>query len=294
MTAAAAATATSPAVVEPTAGRSGAYGLRLSGVDAALRLLVAAGEDWPAFELVASVGGARPEVQWVRRDSALLRLQAGGQVEIDRLRGRAVFTLPERPGAAELVHPYLASAAGIAAHWMGRESFHAGAIALDGGAWAVLGDKGEGKSSLLALLALQGHCIVSDDVLVLDGRGGVLAGPRTIDLRAEAAARLDCGEPLGVVGLRERWRLTLPATRPVLPLRGFVTLAWGEGPAVSRVPPAGRLGRLIDQRLTALLPPPDPRALIELGTLPMLELRRPREWDAAADAASRLLEALHA
>ena len=40
------------------------------------------------------------------------------------------------------------------------------------------------------------------------------------------------------------------------------------------------------------LPPRDPAFLLELAQLPMLELRRPRDWDAAADARERLLDAV--
>ena len=36
------------------------------------------------------------------------------------------------------------------------------------------------------------------------------AGPRSIDLRPDAAARLGLGESIGVVGARERWRLRAP------------------------------------------------------------------------------------
>ena len=283
--------AVSAAAAVPALARRGAYGLRLRGVDAARELLLDAEADWPSFELVARVGHADPQVQWVRAEGALLRLASGGEVEIDRARGRALFTLPSLPTAAELVHPYLAPVAAVAARWLGRESFHAGAVSVDGEAWGVLGDKGAGKSSLLAALALAGHRLVADDVLVLDGQGGALAGPRSIDLRGQAAARLGVGRPLGLVGLRERWRLSAPPVASVTALRGFVTLAWGDGPAVASVPAAQRLTRLAAQRVLAL-PPADPGRLVELSALPMLELRRPRDWGAAAGAVELLLDAL--
>ena len=76
-------------------------------------------------------------MQWVRDDEARVRLAAGGQVDIDRLRGAATFTMPARPTAAELVHPYLAPVAAVAARWLGHESFHAGAVEAGGGAWVV-------------------------------------------------------------------------------------------------------------------------------------------------------------
>jgi hypothetical protein len=230
-------------------------------------------------------------LQWVRPDDALVRLGGGGQVEIDRVNGSARFTMPARPTAAELVHPYLASVAAVAGRWLGHESFHAGAVEVDGGAWVVLGGKRAGKSSFLALMAADGHPIVTDDVAVLDKEGAVAAGPRLIDLRAEAAARLGVGEPMGVVGLRDRWRVPVKVVRARVPLRGFVDLAWGEGPSVGPVPPARRLARLVEHRVIHRLPPRDPALLLELAALPMLELRRPRDWDAAADARARVLDA---
>ena len=67
--------------------------------------------------------------------------------------------------------------AAVFARWRGLETLHGGAFVDDrGGAWAVLGDRGAGKSSLLAALALAGHEVVADDLLVLDG-GDCFAGP---------------------------------------------------------------------------------------------------------------------
>jgi hypothetical protein len=274
-------------------GAVGAYGLRLRGVEGANGLLGPAAAGWPTYELSTCIGDPDASLQWVRPDEALVRLGGGGQVKIDRVSGRARFTMPVRPTAAELVHPYLAPVAAVAARWLGHESFHAGAVEVDGGAWVVLGGKGAGKSSLLALLAAHGHPIVTDDVAVLNSDGAVAAGPRLIDLRTEAAARLGVGEPLGVVGLRERWRMHVKAVRAQVPLRGFVELAWGEGPSVGPVPPARRVARLVEHRVIHRLPPRDPALLLELAALPMLELRRPRDWDAAAEARECLLDAVH-
>ena len=99
-------------------------------------------------------------------------------------------------------------------------------------------------------------------------------------------------EPLGVVGLRERWRMHVKAVPAQVPLRGFVELAWGEGPSVGPVPPARRVARLVEHRVIHRLPPRDPALLLELAALPMLELRRPRDWDAAAGARSACLTPL--
>jgi hypothetical protein len=272
----------------------GAYGLRLMGYEDAHELLGPAGPDWQPVELSARVGDADPQLQWVRDDNALLRLRAGGQVEIDWLRGTAVFTLPAPADPSDLLHPYLATVAAIAAHRAGREGFHAGAFVVGRGAWAVLGDKGVGKSSLLALLAWRGHLVLADDVVILDERSRALAGPRFLDLRHEAADELGLGESIGVVGTRERYRVPLGEAPVSTPLSGFVVLGWGEDhPAVSRVAAADRLQRLYDNRI-ARLEPEDPRELLELATRPMLELRRPRDWRKAGAAADLLVEVLAA
>jgi hypothetical protein len=268
----------------------GAYGFRLEGVDQASRLLIAAPADWPSLSLRVRLGFDEGGPDTVDPNYARLRVH-GGRVDLDRRRGEALFTVRRRPSPDALVHPHLAPVAAIAGRWLGRESFHAGSVVLGDGAWAVLGDKGAGKSSLLAWLALQGHPVVTDDLLLLDENLSALAGPRSIDLRASGAYRLGVGEALGVVGTRERYRMALAPVPAHVPLRGFIMLAWGDLPAVTPVPPAWRPAALATHR-TVRLAPQDPALLVELSALPMVELRRPREWGRAADAADRLVCAL--
>jgi hypothetical protein len=268
----------------------GAYGFRLDGVEAAQRLLVPAPSAWPTLTLRVRLGFDQGGPDRIDPDEAHLRVH-GGQVGLDRRRGDVLFTVRRRPSPDALVHPHLAPVAAVAAYWLGRETFHAGAVVVGGGAWAVLGDKGSGKSSLLAWLALDGHAVASDDLLVIDEGLRVLAGPRSIDLRANGARRLGVGEPLGVIGTRERYRLALGPVESAVPLRGFIKLAWGDSPTVTPVPPAWRPPTLAAHR-TVRLAPQDPGLLVQLSALPMLELRRPREWRRAGDAADRLLDTL--
>jgi hypothetical protein len=269
--------------------RGGAYGLSLVGVDDARDLLVEAPADWPELELSSAPGAGRPDRQWVRPGEARIALQGGGRVDVDWTRGRAIFRVPRELSAAELVHPYLAPVAGLAAHRAGRESFHAGAVVAGGGAWVLLGDKGAGKSSLLASLALQGHPVMADDVVVVDEDERVLAGPRSVDLRADAARRLGVGEFLGTVGARRRYRMVVGAVPPSVPLMGFVTLAWGEDGAaeLERVAPSARLAELAGARV-ANIAPANPAPLMRLASLPMFEFRRPRDWALAAESAQTL------
>lgn len=269
----------------------GAYGFRIDGVPDARALLVDAPAHWPRLEVAVRLTGIpAPLEDRVDQTTAILRLRAGGWVAIDRAAGRALFSLPEQPADGALVHPHLAAVAVVAAYWLGRESFHAGGFVASGGVWGLLGDKEAGKSSTLASLALAGVPVVCDDVLVLD-HSTALAGPRSVDLRADSAQRLGGAEPLGMIGGRERWRLTLEPVAPELPFRGWIELCWGERVAVRAIRGSERLRTLLPHR-GARLPPPDPLALVELSAMPFLQLRRPRRWSSLQDAMRGLLNAV--
>jgi hypothetical protein len=269
---------------------AGCYGFALTGVEAARELLVEALDDWPALELRHEpTGPGGPELDSVGPDRAELPLH-GGWATIERSPARVVFRLPAAPPARDLVHPYLAPAAAVAARWAGRESFHAGAVVAGGGAWAVLGDKESGKSTTLAHFALRGLDVVADDLLVID-RDAVLAGPRCIDLREASAQRLGAGEPLGVVGVRERWRLALGPVAPRVPLRGWITLAWADEVAVEPLRGAERMLALLPFRSVQLVPGA-PADLVDFSSLPVLRFARPRHWDALEPGAERLLAAI--
>jgi hypothetical protein len=269
---------------------TGAYGFRLAGVDDAARLLVAAPPGWPPLEVVMAPERPGPPYDRVGPERAELQLASGGWVGIERDPGRAVYHLPRRIEAGALVHPYLAPVVLIASRWLGRESFHAGAFVAAGGVWALLGDKEAGKSTTLAWLAAQGQAVVCDDALILDHETA-FAGPRTIDLRAQSAQRLGIGEPLGTVGVRERWRVPLEPVPAELPFRGWVSLEWADEVAVEPLRGAARLPALIPHR-GVRIEPPRPAALVEYAALPHLVLRRPHEWGSLREGAERLLDAI--
>jgi hypothetical protein len=188
----------------------------------------------------------------------------------------------------ELVHPYLAPAAAVIGRWLGRESVHAGAIAVDGRALGVVGARGAGKSSALAWWALDGGEVLCDDLLVIDGRA-TFAGPRSIDLREDAATQLGAGEPIGVTGARERWRLRLAPIRDHHDLVGFVFFAWGDGVSVRQLGVGERLERLVPQR-GLRLEPARQDAVLDLASLPAWEISRPRSWASLPDVGRRLRE----
>jgi hypothetical protein len=271
----------------------GAYGFRVRGIPADESQLVNAPAHWPSIELSVRVSTAtQPAADYLDEDTAHLRLRSGGSLFVDRATERATFSLPAPPGAAALLHPHLAAAAVVASYWRRRNSFHAGAFVVDDGVWGLLGDKGSGKSSTLGSLVRVGVPVFCDDVLILD-RELALAGPRSVDLRGDAARQLDAGEPLGVIGERERWRLALSPVKPELPLRGWIALRWASRMRVREMRGSERLGELLCHGALRLgSGPPDPGSLIELSSLPILEFSRPRGWRSMQDSLARLLDAV--
>jgi hypothetical protein len=269
--------------------RMGCYGFRVSGLPDAADLLLEAAPTWPELAVArAEPDGEPPVHDQVGDDRARLPLAGGGWMEVTP--GTVTFRAVRRRPDGDLVHPYLAPGAALAARWAGRDSFHAGALVAGGGAWCVLGGKEDGKSTLLAWLALHGHQVLSDDLLVVDG-GEAMAGPRCVDLREEAAGRLGTGDALGVVGVRERWRVRLGPAPAAVPLRGWVLLEWGDALAVEPVRGPDRLLALPPHR-SVQLAPAAPETLLALSSLPVWRFRRPRRWDAIGDGAERLLAAL--
>jgi hypothetical protein len=269
-------------------GEVGAYGLRLENVERARSLLVPAPSTWPRLSIHRTVGPGEAEHDWFDDTTAVIKLQNGGEIVLDRGRETATFVVPRRLRTAELVHPLLAPVAAVMAYWLGRESFHASAFVADGRVWALIGERGSGKSTTVARLALEGVGIACDDLLVIEG-SRAFSGPRSVDLRREASERLGVGEPLGVVGARERWRLKVAEVPSSLQLAGWVFLKWGAKIQAGEIRPGDRLARLHVNRAVNL-PPRDPAALLALASLPAWELTRPEGWDSLPGAVECLLE----
>jgi hypothetical protein len=264
------------------------YGLRLSGLGDHPALPLANGEPWPEVRVVRRIAPRKSVRRGFGGRRACFEF-AEGRLLLERAKA-TITTVSEEPlPADQLVHPWLATAAGMWARWLGRDVFHGGAIALDGGAWAVLGARERGKSTLLAALALDGHAIVADDALVLEGEY-VFAGPRCVDVRPDAAAVLAPAGPVAARGGSRR-RLTLGAVPSRLPLRGIVHLTWGDEVALERVPLPERIERLREHNAFHSLPALE-STLLELAALPTVELRRPRTLDRLSESAAALVDGL--
>ena len=266
----------------------GAYGFRLPQLDGS-PYLQAVPADWPALELAQQTGAASGEPEFVDEDRARIHFRDGGEVLLDRALARAALNVPRLLTNEELIHPYLAPIAAVGARWVGRESFHAGAIAVEGGVWALLGDRGAGKSSVLAWLALNGGGVFCDDVLVV-GRDSAFAGPRAVDLRAEPARQLGAGDPLGKIGTRRRWRLRVEPVELTLPLRGWIVLRWTNEASLREIGLAQRVPLVIGARALRV-PPEDPAWMLDLAALPAWEVGRTRGWASLEESAMLVLQA---
>jgi hypothetical protein len=268
--------------------RDGAWGLRLHGPAIEGGLLLP-GSGWPVVEVAITVDQPPDGPDRFDEDDADIRLFGGGRVRCHRAGMASELVLPELPTADAIIHPHLGSTATIMNYWLGRTSFHAGAVIVEGGAWALLGHRGDGKSSSMARFVLQGLPVLTDDILAVAGRTA-FAGPRCLDLREEPATRFGLGTYLGWVGSRERWRVRLADVPTECPLLGWVFLEWAPTLTVEPVSPAIALPRLLDFGAASLVP--DPTTLLDLAALPAWSWRRPQSWDAMPDATDALLHAL--
>jgi len=273
--------------------RDAAWGWRWRGLDDTGRVLNAAPGGWPEVEVTVTYDAlltpTPTPVVW-SPDRAEFGLRSGGRIAIGGQPPSVALCLP-RPVPAEcVVQPHLAAAAASLGIWAGSEALHGGAFVHDGRAWALIGDKGAGKSTALGQLAGAGCHVLADD-LVIWRRGEVLAGPRCVDLRPEAARELGVGRPLGVIGSRERWRLDLAEGPTVVAFGGLIRLQWGEELSLQPLDVQERLQLIL---LSGALPIPSrpSEAVLELASHTALSWTRPKSWARSDDATRVLLDGL--
>lgn len=271
----------------------GAYGFRIQGAFGAAHLLSEMAPEAPLLAVSQHVDDTvAPADASIGTDHATLALLPSGWLEVDRHRSSAVYHVPVPIGMEALIHPYLAPAAAVAALWQGWDPYHAAGVLIDGGVWAVSGAREVGKSTLIAALAALGYVVMADDLIVVRD-GEVMAGPRTIDLRGSAGDRFGATRELGVAGMRERWRIDLPAAPPSAPLRGWIYPEWGDSTSIEPLTLAERLGRPQEQR-AATLEQPSPEHAMWLARLPAMGFRRRRSWDDLDTSLDVLLGAINA
>lgn len=164
-----------------------------------------------------------------------------------------------------------------AAVLLGREIFHAGAVAIGGRAFALIGPSGAGKSSLVAQLVLQGAGFVGDDVLAIDEDLRAHPGTGILCMRHAERAAMG-GAAFARVGrlLGDSGKLYLEIEREPapLPLGGLYFVARG-GPGAAAIEP---------------LPAPDFRLL--LGSTFNESIQSPerlrRQFELCAELAARV------
>jgi hypothetical protein len=251
-----------------------AFGFRLDGLRAPA-LMPASRPDWPTLHVQRRIGPPGDGTCYLGDAGARLSLPGAGCLELDRAAGTATYLSARALDDDTLVHPLLSPAAAVAARWLGREAFHAGALLGDDGAWALAGTNQAGKSTLLASLALGGRPILTDDLLVVDRDGLAYTGPRCIDLRALDIVGADIEERVRPVRGATRRRLDLPAANVAATLQGWIFLEWGSHVEAEPCPAKARIGRLMAQRRWAA-GAIEPSTLLELAARPAWILRRPR------------------
>lgn len=263
----------------------GAYGLRLAGLDGST-LVTTVPESWPQVLLERrAIDGSAPAHSSVSEGIVEIVYLNGSSLRVDRPQSTVTFFVPPTVEDDELIHPYLSPAAVHFAGWLGHSVFHSGAFVRDGGAWGVLGVRSGGKSTTLARLAQMNTPVLSDDILVFDGVSA-FAGPRCIDLRPDAAERLE--KRSSAVRGGDRRRLSLPAIEPALPLRGFFFLEWGDELAARPLRPSERLDLL---NRSCRPETANPASLLELARLPAWRLARPQGFETLDDVCGKLLDA---
>ncbi|SCG58115.1 hypothetical protein [Micromonospora humi] len=260
---------------EGTEGRS-VYGLHVHGLDDVDELPEydpTLPDQIPVHVRQAPPGPVPEPVPMSDRYGVLL-MPSGRTFVADRTRGTATYHGEPVPSDV-LAHPYLAPVATVFNRWAGRDTFHSGAFVHAGLAWAVIGPRTAGKSSLLAALSARGVPVLSDDILVVDD-GQVHVGPRCVDLR-QPVPGLD---PVRrTVRFGSRLRVPLPPAPARTRLGGWLFLRWSDEVTMRPVPGRELLTRLAAARSWSWLPS-DPTAVLGIATLPAWDLGRPKDWSA--------------
>ncbi len=251
----------------------GAYGFRLDPELFGDRYLNPAPQHWPA--LTVSVGTERSRRPgWREAFSG-----AGWAVDVQPGGEAVSWTGRNLPDRDSLVHPLLALAACAVALERGGDCLHAGAVLTPDGVIAVLAPSGGGKTSTMAWLALrEGLDVFTDDHLnVRDGLAH--AGPRCLDLRADAAAHLGLTHRSRQVRGDGRHRFEMSTPRVLhAPVIRTVVLEWGPEVSATAVPARERLGIVATHR-TAQPVDGNLAVPLALAALPMTRLARPQTFD---------------
>lgn len=170
----------------------------------------------------------------------------------------------------------------LAATVRGLEVLHAGAVAIDGRAIALVGHPGAGKSSTTLNLILQGATFFTDDALAIERNAGAIlahpgAGVSNFPRTERELMRDEAGRLGDIVGGEDAFKALLAIEREPtpLPLGGLYFLRRGQPGAEARIEPVEK---------------PDPTLL--LGSTYVLSVRSPErlanQLDLCASIAARV------
>ena len=189
----------------------------------------------------------------------------------------------------------------LAAVLRGREVFHAAAVTVGGRAIALSAETGVGKSSVTAHLVLEGATFLTDDVLAVDRRDGVLRGhPGAGILCMRPAERAAMGdERWGRLGrlLGDSGKLYVEVARDDRPRplgAIYFLVPKREGAAIERIERPGFHQLLGSTFISSVRTPERLRAQFELcaelaAEIPMYRVGAGRDVGAAT-VARRILE----
>ncbi len=179
--------------------------------------------------------------------------------------GRRITCYP-RPGveAAMVRLALFGRVLSLAMHLQGVPNLHSSAVATPSGAVAFLAAQGKGKSTLATLCALQGHPLVTEEVLALrqvDGKFYVYPGYPQVRLAHDALEFLASylPQPLKSESDDDKFRLYLGEIKGLFctepqPLRAICLLDPSSGPLeggvrMEEVPPQQALGEIFQNTL---------------------------------------------
>jgi hypothetical protein len=237
--------------------RTGAYGLALTGLPSSWRpLLLEASPEWPQVGVEFSKGDIDGG-DWFGEEEAEVVLAGPTLARFDRAERRAEFIAASAEPDDRLAHSQLSALGAMFARWMGREPLHGGGFVVDGKAFGLFGEKGAGKSTTLAALAMHGVPVLADDLLVLGG-GVAQPGARALDLRPDAIemiAGLEAPHATSLARGGERRRLALPPMEPAaVPFGGWFVLELGDRLTIEEIPLAERLEAITPHRAIGVRP----------------------------------------
>jgi len=198
----------------------------------------------------------------------------------------------------------IGSAWGALLYQRGLFPLHASAVSADGGAVLFCGRRGQGKSTLAALLTDRGYDLISDDLcrVTTSGSGTQLAYPSVPTLRLCADSLNSLGWDRGELALGPFRPKKLHYIRPSrllfqpVPVRAIYLLTWGEA-GFERLVGFSALNHFFSAatwRGNLLLSVGDPAKYFRQCTelvqrVPVWEFRRPRDFGAVAGTIDLLI-----